>query len=88
MSQLEVQYFLTPEDGGETWQLVKHLKNPSRVTQKKLEVACRGELLVPDSKALNTAPRMFPIVLQSLLEQLGGDSVTSNEIQAITQRKR
>eukprot|EP00971_Amphidinium_carterae_P275630 5469083-Amphidinium_carterae.1 len=74
-------------DGGETWQLVKHITNPARVLHKKLEAACRGELLVPDSKALNTAPRMFPIVLQSLLEQLGGDSITSNEIKPITQRK-
>eukprot|EP00971_Amphidinium_carterae_P100199 1981778-Amphidinium_carterae.1 len=44
---------------------------------------CSGKLYALDTKKLANTPRHVPVVLQNLLEKLGGDSIMTMEVKAI-----
>eukprot|EP00971_Amphidinium_carterae_P300726 5975170-Amphidinium_carterae.1 len=64
--------------GDVCWTLVKHITNKSRV-KRYAQASC-------DAKKLANFPRHVPVVLQNLLEKLGGDSILSVEGKAIAPR--
>eukprot|EP00971_Amphidinium_carterae_P027209 536106-Amphidinium_carterae.1 len=74
----DIQYVLLQdmsEGGDRTWTLVKHITNKFRVTTKIMKNLCSGKLYALDTKKLANTPRHVPVVLQNLLEKLGGDSI-------------
>eukprot|EP00971_Amphidinium_carterae_P055752 1099844-Amphidinium_carterae.1 len=89
---LSVQFFVSPEDTepGEacTWRLVKLIKNPARISTRKLQTCCGGALYIPDAKGMTTAPRHLPLVLLKMLMRLGGESSIDMDLQPIKSRKR